>query len=355
MSDITSKYRPITFEEVIGQDVTVRILRNSVLMDRIPPAIIIHGLKGTGKTTLARIYSKSVNCEDFRGDPCGKCGSCLSISNHPNIWEMDAASNNGVDDIRALSEIISQRALYKRKVLILDEVHQLSKQAQSAFLKMLEEPPSDSLFILVTTDPSKLERTILSRCMNLKLSPISESGIIRSVEGILRCEGYEYDELAPTIIARNSDGSLRDVQKLLERIFIYSDDKKVTKESLVDSLGVLSRSTYAGLFKTLNIGSLRKFIMDLEEWWEGGMDLELLFSEGLPNLCMDMMVVLSACRDFRLNSWLTFDEIESRIRLNRDEIKKVLLAWEDGMDLLRGGMGIKTVWQTFLIKVCHKE
>lgn len=191
------KYRPATFAQVVGQRVNCKILVNSILMDKVPSAILFSGVRGTGKTTLARLYARALNCENFRsaGDLCGTCPSCLEKSDtHVSIMERDATSCNGVDDVRELDGLLGQVVVHKYRVLILDECHMLSKQAQAALLKKVEEPPPRTVFILASTDPQKIEHTLRSRCLSASLRVLTSKEIADNVRMILNSEGRQYTE-----------------------------------------------------------------------------------------------------------------------------------------------------------------
>ncbi len=232
------KYRPKNFDEVWGQGNVVRILKNQLSNNRTSHAYIFSGIRGTGKTSIARIFAKALNCtsDDV---PCGECESCKSFIEGSNIdvFEIDAASNNGVENIRDINEELkfSPRGGAKR-VYIIDEVHMLSSGAFNALLKSLEEPPEHIVFILATTEIHKLPATILSRCLKLDFKRVSIDRIVEGILDISKKEGFEIDPEACKLIAYNGDGSVRDSLTILEQVLNYSGDK-ITKEDVLSALG----------------------------------------------------------------------------------------------------------------------
>ena len=204
-------FRPETFGDLAGQDHIVRILKNQIATDSVGHAYLFCGTRGTGKTTTARLLAKALNCSSEGERPCGECENCRAIAagNFIDVVELDAASNNSVDDIRTLREEVNfPPAVGSKKVYIIDEVHMLSTQAFNAFLKTLEEPPKDTVFILCTTDPNKLPATIQSRCIRLDFRRVPENVIRDRFRTICKKLGIEADEDALALLAENADGSV---------------------------------------------------------------------------------------------------------------------------------------------------
>ncbi len=228
MESLYLKYRPKNFDKVVGQDVIKRILINSILEDKIGHAYIFNGIRGTGKTTLARIFSKSVNCE-FRGNdfnPCNKCKSCLEIDNSTNfdVIEIDAASNNGVEEIREINEKANySTSSSKYKIFIIDEFHMLSKSAFNALLKTLEEPPRNTIFLLATTEMYKIPETIISRSIILNLEQIKKKDMIDLLRSILDEEKVIFEEEILNYVVSLAKGSARDSISILEHSLLYSN------------------------------------------------------------------------------------------------------------------------------------
>ena len=220
-------YRPSRFDEVVGQEYIVKILKNTIKNKRIAHAYLFAGPRGTGKTTIAKLFAKAINCEDFNEEACDNCPSCLAFkeNNHPDIIELDAASNNSVDDIREIIEQVPYSPIVgKYKVYIIDEVHMLSSSAFNALLKTLEEPPAHVVFILATTDPQKIIPTVLSRCQRYNFSKISNLNMEKKMVEILNKEHLQYEDKALDEVAMLAEGGMRDALSILEQILSYNND-----------------------------------------------------------------------------------------------------------------------------------
>ncbi|MEA3496208.1 MAG: DNA polymerase III subunit gamma/tau [Bacteroidota bacterium] len=247
------KYRPSTFDDVIGQDHISQTLKNSIVNNHLAQSYLFTGPRGIGKTTCARIFAKALNCTNRKenGEPCNECDSCKSFiaQRSLNIYELDAASNNSVDDIRLLIDKVRfapQSGKYK--IYIIDEVHMLSAQAFNAFLKTLEEPPSYAVFILATTEKHKIIPTILSRCQIFDFNRIQIPDIVQHLKHISEKENIESEETALHIIADKADGALRDALSIFDRIVSFSGDK-VTYDFVIDNLNIIDYEYY---FKATN-------------------------------------------------------------------------------------------------------
>ena len=223
------KYRPRGWDEVIGQEHVVQTLRNAIAQDRVGHAYLFAGPRGTGKTTLARILAKAVNClaEDRAARPCNSCEHCMAVNENRflDLIEMDAASNTGVDDVRDLRDKIGFSPSQGRfKVYIIDEVHMLSTAAFNALLKTLEEPPPHAIFVLATTEIHKIPATVLSRCQRHEFRRVPVAEIVANLRRIVEQEGWQADEDALLLIARQATGSIRDAQSLLDQLASSSSE-----------------------------------------------------------------------------------------------------------------------------------
>lgn len=240
---IYRKFRPKIFDDVLGQEHVTRTLKNQILSDNIAHAYLFSGIRGTGKTSTAKIFSRAVNClNNHDGNPCNECEICKSTLDETNmdVIEMDAASNNGVEDIRELRDKVKFLPVKsKYKVYIIDEVHMLSKGAFNALLKTLEEPPEHLLFILATTEPQKIPATILSRCQRFDLKRITSPVIVENMKNICEEISVEYDEKALKLIAANSEGAMRDALSILDRCVSFNDDK-IDYETVINLLGTVN-------------------------------------------------------------------------------------------------------------------
>jgi len=242
---IARKWRPQRFDEVQGQSHVTTALRNAIKTDRIPHALLLTGPRGTGKTTLARLVARGLNCEQGpTDDPCGECPSCTEIAagHSTDVQEIDAASRTGVDDIREVIESIRYApSPGKYRIFVIDEVHMLSKPAFNALLKTLEEPPPRSLFIFATTNPEQIPFTVLSRCQRYDLKRIPRAEVAAHLGAICASEGVKISESSLTAIAREGDGSMRDAQTLLDQIIAYGG-QEVSDETVVQVLDLVDRN-----------------------------------------------------------------------------------------------------------------
>ncbi|MCL1982212.1 MAG: DNA polymerase III subunit gamma/tau [Clostridiales bacterium] len=267
-------WRPETFGEILGQEHIVKILKNQIKEDTVSHAYLFCGSRGTGKTTTARILAKGVNCTSEGEQPCGVCESCVSIKEgrHIDVIEIDAASNNGVDNIRELRESVKYPpAVGRKKVYIIDEVHMLSAGASNALLKTLEEPPEHVVFVLATTEPHKLPATILSRCMRLDFRRVSETLIKERMGKICREKGIDVSDSALGLIAMNADGSVRDGLSILDQC-IAAGDLKVTRDDVLELIGASGEEVYLDMADLIKNGDGGKALLLLDSIMEAGKD-----------------------------------------------------------------------------------
>jgi len=274
------KYRPQTFSEVIGQEHVVKTLTNAIKAGMISHAYLFSGPKGSGKTTVARLLAKAINCEnpDTGFEPCNKCVSCLEISkgNAVDLIEIDAASHRGIDEIRELRDGIRFSPVRsKYKVFIIDESHQLTKDAANALLKTLEEPPSHAVFILATTEVHKMIPTIVSRCQRFDFKRLQLPEIVKKLEFIAKKEGINFEKSALTLIALNSRGSFRDAESLMDKCISFSGKKKViTTEDVKDLLGIVEIEQISKIVDFVLKKDAKKAIVFLNEVIEEGVDIQ---------------------------------------------------------------------------------
>lgn len=278
METLYRKYRPIDFDTVVGQDTIVKTLRNQIVKGSTAHAYLFSGTRGTGKTTVAKILARAINCpHEINGNPCNECPTCKSAldGTNLNIVELDAASNNGVDNIRKIIEQLEYlpRDGEKKKVFIIDEVHALSGSAAQAFLKSLEEPPEHVVFILATTDPNRLPETVLSRCQKYNFKRINIESIVAYLKKICDAEKIDIDEDALVFIAEKSDGSMRESISKLDRVRAYASGDKLTKENVLDILGIVGDDDFSKLTKAINEGDIETSISILSDCLERGKDI----------------------------------------------------------------------------------
>lgn len=277
--------RPENFDQIIGQEHIVKILKNQIKKGQVSQAYLFTGTRGTGKTSTARILAKAINCTG-ENIPCGKCTNCQSIRDGAfmDVIELDAASNNGVDDLRAIIDSVQYPpAMGRYKVYIIDEVHMLTPAAENAFLKTLEEPPEYAIFILATTDPEKVKSTIKSRCMTLNFRRVSEKDLVKGMKRI--CEKYDVSpkEEALNTIARKADGSVRDALSILEQC-IETGEKNFTEEEVYYYTESLGSEFYLELTEAVIDGDISSAIVKINDMLLAGKDAKQMLSDFLTYL-----------------------------------------------------------------------
>ena len=277
------KFRPDTFEDVKGQDHIITTLKNQIKADRIGHAYLFCGTRGTGKTTVAKIFAKAVNCEHpVDGSPCGECAMCKSIAagTSMNVIEIDAASNNGVDNIREIREEVTYRPTEgKYKVYIIDEVHMLSIGAFNALLKTLEEPPEYVIFILATTEVHKIPITILSRCQQYDFHRISLDTIAARLQELMEKEQVDVEERAIRYVAKAADGSMRDALSLLDQCIAFYLGQTLTYENVLDVLGAVDTEVFSRLLRNVLKRDIPKVMDTVNELIMQGRELSQLAAD----------------------------------------------------------------------------
>ena len=269
------KYRPKNFNEVVGQNITMKILKNAITNDHISHAYLFYGPRGTGKTSIAKIFARTINCDNHKNAiPCEECDSCLYSSNPgcPDIIEIDAASNNGVDEIRELKSKISfTPSELKYKVYIVDEVHMLSTGAFNALLKTLEEPPEHAIFILATTELQKVPLTIISRCQTLEFRKIDDTSMKNKLNEIAKKENIKISDDGISEIIKNSNGGLRDAIGLLEKAYSY---ESIIDENVIREIsGNIPDSELKEIINLFDLKKLDLLLEKINEYYDAGIDL----------------------------------------------------------------------------------
>lgn len=284
-------YRPSTFDEVVGQDHIVKTIKNALANEKIAHAYLFAGPRGTGKTTMAKLFAKALNCEEGIGHQCNKCKNCTSIieGNHPDVIEIDAASNNGVEEVRDLIDKVRYSTILgKYKVYIIDEVHMMTPGAFNALLKTLEEPPAHVIFILATTEPHKILPTILSRCQRYDFSKISDTAIKERLSFVLEEEGIAYDEEAINLIISLSDGGMRDALSILDQVLAYTSNT-LNAADILDIFQLESKDEKLALIKDLARGDTGSVLDRIQQYVLKGSDIKRLTSD-LLDIYKDVLI-----------------------------------------------------------------
>ena len=322
--------RPEVFEDIIGQKQIVKILQNQIKTGTVSQAYLFTGTHGTGKTTTARILAKAVNCLEGEagtgvdGLPCGHCANCEAIreGKFVDVIELDAASNNGVDDLRAIIDLVKYPPTVGRyKVYIIDEVHMLSQAAENAFLKTLEEPPEYAIFILATTDPQKVRATIRSRCMQLNFKRVSEEELIAGMERICEKKGVKATRDALGTIAARADGSVRDALSILEQC-MAAGDSTLDKNLVLEYTGAAGEDFYLALTDAVGSGDLGKALLYIDEIIRRGKDAKQLLKDWLEHY-RNLMVVKYVNKAERVISASAENISRLREQAGRIEIKEI--------------------------------
>lgn len=351
------KYRPKNFDDVVGQEVIVKTLKNAITNNNLTHAYLFTGPRGTGKTSVAKILAKTINCENIQnGMPCDKCVSCTQINDKQSvdIIEIDAASNNGVDEIRELkSKINLVPSSSKYKVYIIDEVHMLTTGAFNALLKTLEEPPSHIVFILATTEPHKIPSTILSRCQRFDFKRISDSALIERLSDVVVKEKLKIDAAAIAEIARISDGGMRDALSILDQVASYADGV-ITVEDVHMVNGTLTQNQLSTFVQYLTNKDISNIMTYTDEWNESGKNFSKILEE-LILFYKNLIIKKQAPDYFSSKEFDTsgYEMVESQI----DEslaLKSIDILSKNLLELRKSNMP-KLVFEITILKLLNSE
>ena len=305
------KYRPTNFDEVVGQTHIIRTLKNAIVQNRIAHAYLFCGPRGTGKTSIAKIFAKTLNCTNSQDAPCGVCENCKMAANgsHPDIIEIDAASNNGVDEVRNLIDKVKYAPMQgKYKIYIIDEVHMMTSGAFNALLKTIEEPPAHVIFIFATTEPNKVLPTIISRCQRFDFNKVSMHDIKYRLSVVCKNEGIEIDENGLTLIAQLADGGMRDALSILDQCVAYCSSH-IDVNDIRKIYGVVTSEDIGKLFYSVYKKDVDSFVKDIQKYSDMGMDIKRLSADFI-HMLKDSLIL-----DYSENSTLVSD-------MNKDMIRK---------------------------------
>ena len=305
------KYRPSNFDEVVGQTHIIQTLKNAIIQNRIAHAYLFCGPRGTGKTSIAKIFAKTLNCTNSQDAPCGICENCKMAANgsHPDIIEIDAASNNGVDEVRNLIDKVKYAPMQgKYKIYIIDEVHMMTSGAFNALLKTIEEPPAHVIFIFATTEPNKVLPTIISRCQRFDFNKVSVNDIKYRLSVVCKNEGIEIDQDGLTLIAQLADGGMRDALSILDQCVAYCTSH-IDVNDIRKIYGVITSEDIGQLFSSVYKKDVDSFIKDIQKYSDMGMDIKRLTADFI-HMLKDSLIL-----DYSENSTLVSD-------MNKDMIRK---------------------------------
>lgn len=305
------KYRPTNFDEVVGQTHIIQTLKNAIVQNRIAHAYLFCGPRGTGKTSIAKIFAKTLNCTNSQDAPCGVCENCKMAANgsHPDIIEIDAASNNGVDEVRNLIDKVKYAPMQgKYKIYIIDEVHMMTSGAFNALLKTIEEPPAHVIFIFATTEPNKVLPTIISRCQRFDFNKVSMHDIKYRLSVVCKNEGIEIDENGLTLIAQLADGGMRDALSILDQCVAYCSSH-IDENDIRKIYGVVTSEDIGKLFYSVYKKDVDSFVKDIQKYSDMGMDIKRLTADFI-HMLKDSLIL-----DYSENSTLVSD-------MNKDMIRK---------------------------------
>ncbi len=355
------KWRPAVFDDVKGQDAIVQTLKNQIISDRIGHAYLFCGTRGTGKTSVAKILARAVNCEHpVNGNPCNECASCRAIlsGRSLNVVEIDAASNNGVDNIREIREQVQYPPTEgKYRVYIIDEVHMLSPGAFNALLKTLEEPPSYVIFILATTEVQKIPVTVLSRCQRYDFRRIPQDIILGRLKDITKAEGIDAEEKALSYIARSAGGAMRDAISLLEQCVAFHYGGKLTYDDALDVLGAVDLSVFSDLLKAVMEKQTLTCINILEEMVASGRELGQFVNDFIWYL--RNLLILKSADDAENLIEMSDDAIaEAKVlasTIDMDTLMRFIRVFSELSDNLRYAAQKRVLIETALIKLTRPQ
>lgn len=350
------KYRPRTFDEVVGQEHITKTLLNQIKLDKVSHAYLFTGSRGTGKTSTAKIFAKAINClNPQNGSPCGECEVCKSLDGtNIDVLEIDAASNNGVDEIRELREKVKYPPVVgKYKVYIIDEVHMLSSSAFNALLKTLEEPPSHTVFILATTEVHKLPATILSRCIRFDFRLVSLENLSLLLKRVLKEEGVTYDEQSINIIARAGEGGVRDTLSIADRCVSFAGGN-LTSEKVVSVLGVSERDVLMNASSKIFEKKVGESLVELDKILSSGKS-PLVFSNDLISYFRDLLLIYTLGDESR-KIVIVKDDVYSKMKSQADKknynvILKAIEILSGVEQELRYSVQPRIVLETAIIKI----
>ena len=349
-------YRPQTFEEVAGQKHIIKTLKNALANNKIAHAYLFCGPRGTGKTTMAKLFAKALNCDEGIGHQCNKCSNCLEVieGSHPDVIEIDAASNNGVEQVRELIDKVNYLPIKGRyKVYIIDEVHMMTTSAFNALLKTIEEPPAHVIFILATTEPHNIIPTILSRCQRYDFSKVSDGDIEERLAIVLEKEGIKYDQEAVRAIISLADGGMRDALSILDQVIAYSGNT-LSVDDVYSLFGLTSEEEKVSFIKDINNGNISSALGKIKAFSEGGVDLKRL-TEDLLEILKDVLI-LKKTRDEKELTVVSEKNAEELANLiPTRKLNEMIVSLLKVQSDYKTASNIKTMFEVTILRLCTIE
>jgi len=349
-------YRPQTFEEVAGQKHIVKTLKNALTTNKIAHAYLFCGPRGTGKTTMAKLFAKALNCQEGIGHICNKCSDCVEITNgsHPDVIEIDAASNNGVEQVRDLIDKVNYLPIEgKYKVYIIDEVHMMTTSAFNALLKTIEEPPAHVIFILATTEPHNILPTILSRCQRYDFTKVSDADIEERIVEILEKENIAYDQDAVRAIIALADGGVRDALSILDQVLAYSGNT-LNVEDVYQLFGLASKEDKISFIKFIANGDVTRALARINAFAEGGVDLKRLTAE-LLEILKDVLILKKTKSEEELTVLSEEEAEDLSAALSMKQVNEMIGAFLRAQIDFKTAPNVKTMFDIVVLKLCTES
>ncbi len=345
-------YRPMTFDEVAGQEHIVKTIKNALATNKLAHAYLFAGPRGTGKTTMAKLLAKALNCDEGVGHQCNQCKNCVAINEgtHPDVIEIDAASNNGVDDVRDLIDKVKYGTILGRyKIYIIDEVHMMTTSAFNALLKTLEEPPANVIFILCTTEPHKVLPTILSRCQRYDFTKLSDEEISKRLIEVLEKENVDYNKEAVDLIVSLADGGMRDALSILDQVLAYSNNT-LNPNDILSIFSLETKEEKLALLKDISSGNLSALLERVNHYFKKGTDIKRL-TDDILTILKDLLIFFSTGNASLMQS-LTYQEaVSMKPYIREDKVMDYIDAFMDVVKDYKTVASINPLFEICVLKL----